>query len=541
MIYYICKYTPVEIFEAMGKKTCNLSVPNSDFSLAHRYFHQNMCTYTKSILDWCLKNEHIEDEIILTNCCDSMKRLYDILNDKKIFKNIFFLNVPHSTNETSKEIFYKEILSFINSTFDYEKFKNILCQNNNIYENDICILGARCKDSILDILNNYNIKYENLTCTNNKRCFNIDESCSDIIKNYTDQLLSQFPCMHMINTEERLKYFTLINKNSKALIYNTVKFCDNYSFEYALIKNKVNIPVLKIEQDYSTSMDGQIKTRIEAFVEETGIGKSNTIKSKKNTLYSVGIDSGSTSTNVVILDKDFNIVSYSIVRTGAKICESAKKALDIALSKASLDMKSISSITATGYGRISIPFCNEVITEITCHAAGAFYLNNNVRTVIDIGGQDSKVIKVNADGNVLDFIMNDKCAAGTGRFLEMMSKTLDIPIDEMSIKGLKYREEINITSMCSVFAESEVISLIAKNKALEDIIHGINNSVAARIISMVHKLGGEKEFMITGGVAKNLGVIKALEEKLQVKILIPFEPEIVGALGAAILGMKNIS
>ncbi len=180
--------------------------------------------------------------------------------------------------------------------------------------------------------------------------------------------------------------------------------------------------------------------------------------------YVAGIDSGSTSTNVVILDKDKNIISYSIVSTGAKSIHGANAALEVALEKAHLSRDDIKYIVSTGYGRINIPFANENITEITCHGIAAHHLNPNIRTVMDIGGQDSKVIRLDENGNIKDFAMNDKCAAGTGRFLDMMARTLQISIDEMSKEGLNWKEELKITNMCTVFAESEVVSLIAENK-----------------------------------------------------------------------------
>ena len=178
-----------------------------------------------------------------------------------------------------------------------------------------------------------------------------------------------------------------------------------------------------------------------------------------------GIDSGSTSTNAVIMnEKPGKIVASAVVRTGAKSGESAQKILNEILQKAGCSREDISWIVSTGYGRVSIPFADENVTEISCHGRGAHYFNPKVRTILDIGGQDSKAIRLNAAGEVADFVMNDKCAAGTGRFLEMIARTLEIDVDELGPIALKSTEDIEITSMCSVFAESEVISLIANNK-----------------------------------------------------------------------------
>jgi predicted CoA-substrate-specific enzyme activase len=253
-----------------------------------------------------------------------------------------------------------------------------------------------------------------------------------------------------------------------------------------------------------------------------------------------GIDSGSASTNVVIIDTKRNILGYSVVPTGAKSVESAYRALEEALMMAKLRLEDISYIVATGYGRISIPFANLEVTEITCHARGAFFLNKDVRTIIDIGGQDSKIIKIDEDGNVVDFVMNDKCSAGTGRFLENMSRVLEIPVEKMGEESLDWKEDLEISSMCTVFAESEVISLIAKNKERRDILHAIHKSIVKRIVSFIERVDGGPRYMMTGGVAKNIGVVRCLEERLGERIIIPDEPQIVGALGSALIGLEKL-
>ena len=257
-------------------------------------------------------------------------------------------------------------------------------------------------------------------------------------------------------------------------------------------------------------------------------------------VYVMGIDSGSTSTNAVILNGNREIVASAVIRTGAKSGESAQRILEEILQKANLQRSDLTKIVSTGYGRVSIPFADENVTEISCHGKGAHYLNPEIRTILDIGGQDSKAIHLNEKGDVIDFVMNDKCAAGTGRFLEMMARTLEVDISELGPLSLKSTENIEISSMCSVFAESEVISLIARNKETSDIAHGIHMAIAAKAISLMRRVGLEPRFMMTGGVAKNPGVVKVLEEQLKAPLFISEEPEIVGALGAALYGLENI-
>lgn len=251
-----------------------------------------------------------------------------------------------------------------------------------------------------------------------------------------------------------------------------------------------------------------------------------------------GIDIGSLSTEVVILEKG-EVLAQVIRPTGADSLKAGEAAMEEALEIAGLQRDEIKFSVATGYGRIRIPGADKRITEITCHGKGAHHLIPETRTIIDIGGQDSKVICINADGKVLDFVMNEKCAAGTGRFLEVMANALEVNLKDMAAMSAKAQQAVPISSMCTVFAESEVVSLIAEGKPREEIIKGLHNSIADRIIGMVRRVGLVEQLTMTGGVAKNGGVVQALEEGLGVKINIPPEPQIVGALGAALLAEEQ--
>lgn len=253
----------------------------------------------------------------------------------------------------------------------------------------------------------------------------------------------------------------------------------------------------------------------------------------------VGIDVGSLSTESVILDGGGKTLGFSIVRTGANSTDAADASLEEAFQAAHASRENIQSLIATGYGRISIPFADRKVTEISCHAYGAFHLFPNVGTVIDIGGQDSKVIQVGKGGKVLDFNMNDKCAAGTGRFLEVMADKLQVSLDELGSLSLKAGGEVRISSVCTVFAESEVVSLVAQNHPKDEIIRGLHKAIVNRVFSMVKTIGVLGEVAMTGGVAKNSGVVRMMSEKLGKPILVHEEPRIVGALGAALLALKD--
>lgn len=252
-----------------------------------------------------------------------------------------------------------------------------------------------------------------------------------------------------------------------------------------------------------------------------------------------GLDIGSLSTEAVIIGPQ-GIVGFSIVSTGSNIQRAIHLSLDVALERADVSQSDLSAVVATGYGRFNLSFPARQMTEITCHGLGARHLFPRTRTVIDLGGQDSKVIALDDRGKVSDFVMNDKCAAGTGRFLEVMAGALETRLEEMGRLSFKARKRISISSMCTVFAESEVVSLIAQGARREDIIGGIHDSIASRIFQMAKRLPIQEEITFTGGVAKNLGMVHALKRRFKASVNLPDEPQIVGALGAALIARGSL-
>jgi (R)-2-hydroxyacyl-CoA dehydratese activating ATPase len=255
-------------------------------------------------------------------------------------------------------------------------------------------------------------------------------------------------------------------------------------------------------------------------------------------MITAGIDVGSATAKAVILG-DGKIISYSIIPTTPESAETALKAVEIALEGGSLTLDDIHYVIATGYGRIMVPFANEVITEISCHAKGANWYFPTARTVLDMGGQDCKAIRVDDKGIPIDFAMNDKCAAGTGRFLEIMADTLRVPLSDVGELSLKSKNDVRISSTCTVFARSEVDSLMRKGVSREDILSGLHEAISKRVYELLRKVGIEKGFVITGGIAKNAGVVHSLEAKLKLKAFIPAEPQIAGAVGAALLAREH--
>jgi predicted CoA-substrate-specific enzyme activase len=256
-------------------------------------------------------------------------------------------------------------------------------------------------------------------------------------------------------------------------------------------------------------------------------------------MITAGVDIGS-STSKAVLFGDDGILSHSIILTGSESVHSATQVMNEVLQKSNLSAEALQYIVATGYGRIIVPFAHEALTELTCHARGANWLFPEVRTILDMGGQDCKAIRCDRSGRLQNFIMNDKCAAGTGRFLELMARLLGLSLDELGELSLNARSAIKINSTCAVFAKSEVTSLIREGKEREDVLAGLHSAIAGRVYSLLRGVGIEPELAVTGGIGKNRAVVQELEKRLGMKVLIPEEPQIVGALGAALFARDKV-
>ena len=546
----------------MGVEMKRIEPDVTSFTQADIKMHPNICSFAKGVLEEVLANDY--EGVILTTCCDSIRRLYDVLREELPGKFVYILDTPRTTKEAGVALYQTRIKNMIKAyedfsgkSFSEDKLEKVLSplskeQIISIKKNrlNIGLIGARANKTIIDILDDksVNIAFD-LTCTGIMQKYLLEPG--HILEGYTRGLLSQFPCMRMEEAAGRDKLITQYAQSVDGVIYHTVQFCDNYSYEYAWLKKNIEHPMLLLETDYTRQSRGQILTRIEAFLESLepaadtmldgrNFKNSENPKGRSENMYVMGIDSGSTSTNAVIMNADKKIIASTVVRTGAKSADSAARALEEVLKAAGLIKDDLFYIVSTGYGRVSIDFADENVTEISCHGRGAHYFNPAIRAILDIGGQDSKAIHLNQAGEVTDFVMNDKCAAGTGRFLEMIARTLEIDVSELGPAALTSTEEIEITSMCSVFAESEVISLIANNKEKPDIAWGVCKAIANKAYSLLKRVGMEEEFMMTGGVAKNPGVVKAVEERIGSKLYICQEPEIVGAAGACLYALDKI-
>ncbi len=255
-----------------------------------------------------------------------------------------------------------------------------------------------------------------------------------------------------------------------------------------------------------------------------------------------GCDVGSTTGKAVVMDENLKVLGSSVTPSTFDPEKTSREALTAALK--SVDginaLEDLDYIVGTGYGRIEVPFANDNVSEITCHAIGAHHLDPAIRTVIDIGGQDCKAVALREDGHVLEFAMNDKCAAGTGRFFEGMGRAFNMSLDEFSTLSMKSDNPAPISSQCSVFAESEVISLVSQRTPPEDVAAGVQDSVAKRLFALARRVGIREQLTITGGCAKNMGLMRFVERRVKVKVTaLSMDPQLVGALGAAVLAAKK--
>ncbi len=256
--------------------------------------------------------------------------------------------------------------------------------------------------------------------------------------------------------------------------------------------------------------------------------------------YAAGVDVGSTQTKAIVIDEQGRIAGRAIIDTGANVVTAAEKAYLAALAEGGIAEAEVGYIVGTGYGRYKVTFGDTQVTEISCHARGAVHMFASTRTVLDMGGQDTKAIRIRPNGEVLDFCMNDKCAAGTGRFLQAAAFALEIPLADLGTTALRAEKAVAISTTCTVFAESEVLSWLGKGKKIEDILLGVHRSIATRSIGLLRRVGIEDQVTFTGGVTRNQGMVQVLNEMLGIQMNISEESHFMGAIGAALFAMDRI-
>lgn len=255
--------------------------------------------------------------------------------------------------------------------------------------------------------------------------------------------------------------------------------------------------------------------------------------------YGAGVDVGSTQTKAILLNERREIVGRALIDTGANVAKAAERAFDEALTSVGLRRDEVAYVVGTGYGRYKVTFGDAQITEISCHAKGAAWLFPGTQTVIDMGGQDAKGIHVGEGGEVKDFVMNDKCAAGTGRFLANAAEAIGLSLDEIGELSLRSGNPVRLSTVCTVFVESDIMAYLAQGKKVEDILAGVHSAIAARTVALVRRVGIEPEVTFTGGVSLNIGMVRALEQKIGLPLNVSPESHFMGALGAALWALER--
>ncbi len=568
VVHYACKYAPVELLAGYGAACEPVTYEADSFEEADRLAHPNLCGFGKSLISYALRDD--VRALVLTSCCDVMRRIYDVLEAEQCLDFLFLVDLPHLTGPAERHRLEAELRrlasaweGFTGASFDVGRALASFEPPVARQDARVTLLGAHGPDSLLEAAAEaFDVPVENLTCTGGRRVASpparlgrvprqrpCHEACDaqapgpdpmdSFVQWYAGALLDQVPCLRMADVERRSEQIGTAGQ--RGIVYHTMKFCDYYGFEYLSVSADSPVPMLKVETDGTRQSAGQLSTRLKAF-DETLVGMTDQMRfsAGNGPVYVMGVDSGSTSTDAVVVDGEGTVVASVILPTGSKATESARKAIDQVLEKAGISRDQVTLAVATGYGRDSIPDMDTSITEITCHARGAHALAPEAMTIVDIGGQDSKVIKLDRDGGVVNFVMNDKCAAGTGRFLEMMARTMELPLDEFCRQGLEWKKDVKISSMCTVFAESEVVSLVADDTPVPDIIHGLDQSVASKIRSLAKRVKAEPPYLMTGGVANNEGVVAAIGEALGAPVTTSEDSQLCGALGAALLGLEAL-
>jgi (R)-2-hydroxyacyl-CoA dehydratese activating ATPase len=255
-------------------------------------------------------------------------------------------------------------------------------------------------------------------------------------------------------------------------------------------------------------------------------------------MITAGIDIGSLSTKAALINERNEVIGFDVVLTGGNNRTAAATTYENVLAKAGLVRSDVHFVVSTGYGRENISFADKHISEITCHAMGMHLMNPKIRTILEIGGQDSKAIRIDEDGHVENFHMNDKCAAGCGRFLEVTARAMGIDLKELGNVSARSENTVRISSTCTVFAETEIVSLVAVGTSIPDIVKGVHTSIATRAISLLRTVGITGPLGMSGGVALNSGVVRALEEALKTDVYVAENPQVRGAIGAALIGQR---
>jgi len=571
MIYYSCSYIPME---AMLGSDSEFHRITSDAPVSCHELGCNLCGYAKTVYEKGMELNS-GDCLLIADSCDAMRRIGDLLSELSSAR-VFILRLPWRSDVDAIEFLSGEIgdlTTFLENSGVAVNLHEGIGRFNDLVDyvlaNEIRVEGADLSRLYLSALDGTKAEIDSSNLVSggvrkrialtggvtDMRAFDTAVEKTGGITVSNDTCLGRRPFSSktddnveplMAIAERLLKWrspcarfserISASDESADATVFVVPKFCDFFDFVRPLDNEKT----YRVELDFPLNSDGQLTTRIGALMEKND-SRSVLHTEEGTTVIYAGVDSGSTTTNGVLIDGKGRIIFSKTVRTGIRASNTAEALMQEMTEFSRKNGNQIGKCISTGYGRLLVSSASDKITEISCHARGVFELFPEARGIIDIGGQDSKVIRLNSEGNVEDFAMNDKCAAGTGRFLEVMASALELDTEKMSSLARKSKKDISISSVCTVFAESEVVSLIGMGEGIEDISAGLFKAIAKRVGAMYSRLGSPTPLVFTGGVARNAGVVEAMKMLFKTEILIPDVPDIMGAFGAALFARESSS
>jgi predicted CoA-substrate-specific enzyme activase len=533
----------------------------------------NLCGYAKTVYEKGMELSS-GDYLLIADSCDAMRRIGDLLSELSSAR-VFMLRLPWKRDADAVEFLSGEIGDLttflensgvaVNLHTGIGRFNDLV---DHVLTNEIRVEGADLSRLYLSALDGNKAKIDsNLVSRGPRKRIALSGGVTDIgafdnaVEKAGGIMVSNDTCLgrrpFSSKTADNIEPLTAIaerllkwrspcarfsetisasDESADATVFVVPKFCDFFDF----VRPRDNVKTYRVELDFPLNSDGQLTTRIGALMEKND-SRSVLHSEEGTTVIYAGVDSGSTTTNGVLIDGKGRIIFSKTVKTGIRASNTAEGLMQEMTEFSRKNGNQIGKCISTGYGRLLVSSASDKITEISCHARGVFELFPEARGIIDIGGQDSKVIRLNSGGNVEDFAMNDKCAAGTGRFLEVMASALEMDTEKMSSLARKSKKDISISSVCTVFAESEVVSLIGTGERIEDISAGLFKAIAKRVGAMYSRLGSPTPLVFTGGVARNAGVVEAMKMLFKTEILIPDVPDIMGAYGAALFARESSS
>lgn len=570
MIYYSCSYIPMEVLLGSDSEFHRIT------SVAPVSCHElgcNLCGYAKTVYEKGMELSS-GDYLLIADSCDAMRRIGDLLSELSSAR-VFMLRLPWKRDADAVEFLSGEIGDLttflensgvaVNLHTGIGRFNDLV---DHVLTNEIRVEGADLSRLYLSALDGNKAKIDsNLVSRGPRKRIALSGGVTDIgafdnaVEKAGGIMVSNDTCLgrrpFSSKTADNIEPLTAIaerllkwrspcarfsetisasDESADATVFVVPKFCDFFDF----VRPRDNVKTYRVELDFPLNSDGQLTTRIGALMEKND-SRSVLHSEEGTTVIYAGVDSGSTTTNGVLIDGKGRIIFSKTVKTGIRASNTAEGLMQEMTEFSRKNGNQIGKCISTGYGRLLVSSASDKITEISCHARGVFELFPEARGIIDIGGQDSKVIRLNSVGNVEDFAMNDKCAAGTGRFLEVMASALEMDTEKMSSLARKSKKDISISSVCTVFAESEVVSLIGMGERIEDISAGLFKAIAKRVGAMYSRLGSPTPLVFTGGVARNAGVVEAMKMLFKTEILIPDVPDIMGAYGAALFARESSS